>query len=355
VVVAGCTHPLHHQSTQLRKSNTNEENAMKKKLFRISSIIVLVILVLTLVTLAAGAIAKSNLAKENPAPGQLVDVGGYKLHINCMGEGSPTVILEAGWADYSATWAYVQPKVAKTTQVCSYDRAGYGWSDPSPHPRTASWRADELHTLLVNANVQGPYVLVGHSLGGMLVRVYAHNYPDVVAGMVLVDSMHEEQYERLPGAKRSISDQVRQFRLLDVLSSTGFMALAPQAIPNQGLPDEMLEKYKAAWAATGFFKTAIAEMNAMEESTAEVRSLQITSFENLPLSVLSAGLEFSFPSLSEAENQQYWEKTRAMRLELASLSLNSKHFIAEQSHHNIQHDQPELVVDTILEMVDALR
>ena len=90
--------------------------------------------------------------------------------------------------DYSATWIYVQPEVAKTTRVCSYDRAGYGWSDPSPYPRTANWRVEELHTLLVNASIQGPYVLVGHSLGGMLARVYAHNYQDEVIGMVLVDS-----------------------------------------------------------------------------------------------------------------------------------------------------------------------
>ena len=278
---------------------------MKIKLFRFGSIAMLVLLILALVTLAAGLVAKSNLAKAHPAPGQLVDVGGYKLHINCMGEGSPTVILEAGWADYSATWAYVQPEVAKTTRVCSYDRAGYGWSDPSPHPRTANWRVEELHMLLVNANVQGPYVLVGHSLGGMPMRVYAHTYPDEGVGMVLVDSMHEEQYDRLPGAKSTISDMVRQFRMLGVLSSTGIMALVPQAIPRQGLPDEVFAQHQVIWATTGFFTTSVAEMNAMLEGTAEVRALQITSFGNLPLSVLSAGLDFPIPSLSEAENKQY--------------------------------------------------
>jgi len=328
---------------------------MKKKFFRFSSIVMLFILILALVTLTAGAIAKSNLAKQHPAPGQLVDIGGYKLHINCTGEGSPTVILEAGWADFSATWTYLQPEVANITRICSYDRAGYGWSDPSPHPRTASWRVEELHTLLVNANVQSPYVLVGHSLGGMLMRVYAHTYPDEVVGLVLVDSMHEEQYERLPGAKRSISDRVQQFRMLGILSSTGFMALAPQMIPSQGLPDEVFVQYKAIWATTGFFKAAVGEMKAMEESTAEVRALQITSFGNLPLSVLSAGLDFPIPSISEAENQQYWEETRAMQSELAALSSTVKKTIADQSHHNIQHDQPGLVIDAIREMVDALR
>jgi len=328
---------------------------MMKKFFRFSSIAMLVILVLALVTLAAGTVAKSNLAKQYPAPGQLVDVGGYKLHINCTGEGSPTVILEAGWADYSATWIYVQPEVAKTTRVCSYDRAGYGWSDPSPYPRTVNWRVEELHTLLVNASVQGPYVLVGHSLGGMLARVYAHNYPDEVIGMVLVDSEHEEQYDRLPGAKSTIPDQGRQFRMLGALSSTGFMALAPQAIPNPGVPDEVFAQYKVIWATTGFLTTAATEINAMLDSTAEVRALHITSFGNLPLSVLSQGVYTLNPALSEAENQQHWDEWQAMQSELAALSSTGKKTVAEQSHHNIQHDQPDLVIDAILEMVDALR
>ena len=199
---------------------------MKTKVYRTLSIVMLVFLILSLITLAAGAIAKSNLAKQNPAPGQLVDVGGYKLHINCMGKGSPTVILESGQGDYSLTWAYVQPQIAKITRVCSYDRAGLGWSDPSPNPRTASKQVEELHTLLVNSAVQGPYVLVGHSRGGMLVRMYAHNYPNEVISMVLVDSLHEERFIRNPGLGNAIKDAARQFSMLTFLSSTGIMALA---------------------------------------------------------------------------------------------------------------------------------
>ena len=328
---------------------------MKKKLLRVGRILVLGVVILALATLIAGGITKSNLAKGSPAPGQLVDVGGYNMHINCTGVGSPTVILEAGWSDYSPTWAYVQPEVAKTTQVCSYDRAGYGWSDPSPNPRTASWRVKELHTLLVNANIQGPYVLVGHSLGGIFVRVYAHTYPDEVVGMVLVDSTHEEQYGRLPGAKSTITDQGRQFRMLGILSSTGFMALAPQAIPNPGMPDEIFAQNKVTWATTGHLTTAAEEISAMLESTAEVRALHITSFGDLPLSVLSAGLEIQIPFLSIAENQQYWAERRAMQSELASLSSNSKQTIAGQSDHAIQFDQPDFVIDAVREMVDEIK
>src|SRR3972149_4273654 len=134
---------------------------MKTKVVRIISILMLVVLILALGTLIAGAIAKANLAKLYPAPGQLVDVGGYELHINCTGQGSPTVTLAAGSLEYSLFWALVQPEVARFTRVCSYDRAGYGWSEPRPHPRTANTMVEELHTLLVNANVKGPYVLVG--------------------------------------------------------------------------------------------------------------------------------------------------------------------------------------------------
>lgn len=328
---------------------------MKSKAFRIISIIGLVLVLLLIGTGIAGAVAKSNLAKQHPAPGLLVDVGGYKLHINCVGQGSPTVILESGWGDYSATWAYVQPDVARITRVCSYDRAGYGWSEPSAHPRTANAMVQELHTLLVKAKNQGPYVLVGHSLGGMLMRVYAYNYPDEVAGMVLVDSVHEEQYNRLPGAIDAIQDRVQQFRMLSFLSSTGFMALAPQLIPNQGLPEDVFAQYKVNWATTGFFKTGAAEMDAMIASTAEVRALRITSLGNLPLSVISEGHYYPNPSLSNAENQQYWEEWQAMQSELVGLSSNGKQTIAEQSGHNIQHDQPDLVIDAIQEMVGALR
>ena len=132
--------------------------------------------------------AEARDAKAYPPPGQLVDVGGYRLHMNCTGSGSPTVVIESGWGDSSAAWGWVQPEVAKTTRVCAYDRAGMGWSDASPRPRTAREFAKDLHTLLEKVNEPGPYVLVGHSLGGYTVLVYAHDYPDEVSGLVLVDA-----------------------------------------------------------------------------------------------------------------------------------------------------------------------
>jgi pimeloyl-ACP methyl ester carboxylesterase len=328
---------------------------VKSKTVQIISIMLLVIVILVLGTGIAGAIAKANMAKQNSAPGQLVDVGGYKMHINCTGQGSPTVILEAGMGSSYLSWALVQPEVARFARVCSYDRAGYGWSEPSPHPRTAIVEVEELHTLLVNANIEGPYVLVGHSLGGMNVRVYAHNYPDEVVAIILVDSFHEERPIRNPELAKLNQASAGQYRLFMFLSSTGLMALLPQTIPNPGFPADVYTQYQAVIATGNDFETTVVEMNAVEESSAEVRALKITSLGDMPLIVLSAGSLESIPSLSEAENQHLREEMQAQQSELAALSSNSKHVIAEQSGHMIQFDQPNLVIDAIREVVVAFR
>jgi pimeloyl-ACP methyl ester carboxylesterase len=149
------------------------------------------IVVLGLVGASYEAIAAAGDAQRYPAPGQLVDVGGFRLHIQCVGEGSPTVVLDAGLSGSSLDWSLIQPELGHTTRVCAYDRAGMGWSDPGPQPRTPRQIADELHTLLTNAGIAGPYVLVGHSLAGKNVRLFALSHPDQVAGMVLVDARGE--------------------------------------------------------------------------------------------------------------------------------------------------------------------
>jgi len=336
---------------------------MKKKLIRISSIVLQGVLILALGTLTAGAIAKANLKQQHPAPGQLVDVGGYKMHLYCIGEGSPTVILAAGMGDFSVTWGAVQPEIAKTTRVCSYDRAGYGWSDPSPYDLTINGMAEELHTLLGSANVPGPYVMVGHSLSGLMVRVFTHNYPEDVAGMVLVDSTHEEQYIRLTAAipkfgellQSGNENGMRQYRFFRFLSSTGVMALMPQFIPNSGFPEAIFEQYKANWSTTNFFNTILAEAGALEEILADTRDMHITSFGSLPLIVLSAEPAGFDPNYSDAENQILGQIRQELQSDLLTLSSDSKWIVAEQSGHYIHHDQPDLVIDAILEMVGALQ
>ena len=127
-------------------------------------------------------------ARAYPMPGQLIDVGGHRLHLNCTGSGSPTVVLEPGGGDMSSNLGWIAPAVAQHTRVCVYDRAGRGWSEPADNPQDAIQIATDLHTLLQRADVPGPYVLAGHSFGGLYVLTYAARYPDEVAGMVLIDA-----------------------------------------------------------------------------------------------------------------------------------------------------------------------
>src|SRR5213082_131637 len=167
---------------------------IRRRLLRLLVICSLTLVGLLLLGLSYQAIASALDASHYPPPGKLVDIGGYRLHINCTGTGSPTVILDAGLGGTSLDWSKIQPAVARFTRVCSYDRAGYGWSDTGPGPRTSQQIVKELHLLLVHGQISGPYLLVGHSVGGLNMRLYAYRYPQEVAGMVLLDTTSEHQF-----------------------------------------------------------------------------------------------------------------------------------------------------------------
>lgn len=214
----------------------------------------------------------------------------------------------------------------------------------------------ELHALLVNAGIPGPYVLVGHSLGGLHMRLYAHNYPDDVVGLILVDSLHEDQPILDPVYTKANQADVKPFRMLSLLNSTGIMALAPQSIPNQGLPDDAYAQYQASLATSSFFKTTLAEIDAQAGNCAEVRALKNRSFGSLPLIVLSRGRAGDGSvSLSDAENQQSWDVWKTLQPTLATLSSAGRQIVVEQSGHMIPFEQPDFVIAAIREMVVALQ
>jgi pimeloyl-ACP methyl ester carboxylesterase len=313
-------------------------------------------LIIGIITLAAIGATYQIIATEMdkhayPPLGQMVAVGGYQMHLYCTSAnatGSPTVILETGLGSTSAAWALVQPEVAKATRVCSYDRAGMGWSDPSPEPRDAGNITLELHTLLQNANVPGPYVLVGWSYGGLYVREYAGQFGDEVAGMVLLDSSHPDQWTRTPQGQAQYETNAKIYSVAPALARLGLMRVRGFTQPSSGLPTPYDQALKASFAATKDWDAQSAEFLASPETNDQVR--QLTSWGNMPLFVLTA-TEHSTPP----EQERLWQNWQT---ELTALSVNSVHQVLEGADHASFWRDPEtakITTSAILQVVEAAR
>jgi pimeloyl-ACP methyl ester carboxylesterase len=281
-----------------------------------------------------------------PMPGQLVDAGGYNMHIHCTGQGRPTVILESGLGDSYISWQKVQPQISQFVRVCSYDRAGLGYSDSSTRPRTSKVMAEELHTLLQNAGISGPIVLAGHSLGGYTVRLYATLYRGDVAGIVLVDASHPEQMKRFPPAVNDLQGTwIREAEFLEFIMPLGI----PRLLGFCGSDG-------ATRAAECNFRSAhegVAEMKSFAESATQTAATG--SLGDMPLAVLSHDPDTPQPDLPEdlvKPTNDAWEQ---MQEDLAHLSTRGKQTVAKNSGHYIQIDRPDMVVDAIREIVEQAR
>jgi pimeloyl-ACP methyl ester carboxylesterase len=254
--------------------------------------------------------------------------------------------------------------VAQTTRVCAYDRAGLGWSERGPEPLTVEHTVEELHTLLTNAGIEGPYVLVGHSLGGAYVRAYAFRYPEEVVGLVLVDASHEDQEARFPEAfaKVSVQSRTQMARLLGLVqaaNSLGIFAMSPQSYPDAyipPMPEATREVYKGVVLSYGSFFAAVAEQYAhVEDNLAEIREMHITTLGDIPLVVLSAA-KMELPEgygLTDEDIAELQPEQAEMHAELAALSPQGEVVVAEESTHYIHFDQPELVTEAINHVLDA--
>lgn len=308
--------------------------------------------------LLAGVRAKARLKMNYPPPGDLIDVGGYKLHFHRQGDSGPSVILDAGAGEHATSWALVQPEAAKFARVYAYDRAGLGWSDPGPTPRTNQQMVEELHTLLHKAGVPVPYILVGASLGGLNARLYAHRYPDEVAGLVLVDAAHEEQYasEGMRQAFESIQKMMpRMYGMMRALVSSGLPALFPQSFKmlapvSPNFPSESAQATFALRAADEkYFRAAEAELSAVPASHAQIREMQVDSLGDIPTVVLMHGKyeQMQTPDLTELNEST----NRRLQPQVAAQSSNGKLIVAEHSGHNIPGEQPEIVVEAIREVI----
>ena len=309
--------------------------------------LVALVLLLALAGFLYENISEARDRRFNPASGELIDVGGYKMHIDCAGQGSPAVILDSGLGDSYVSWQKVQPQIAKSTRVCSYDRAGIGYSDSGRRPRTSRVMAEELHSLLQAAKIAPPYVLVGHSMGGYDVRLYASLYRNEVSGMVLVDADHPDQENRFPPAMRDVEGGWR--REAEFLAYT-----MPFGLPRfLGLCEEG-PVLRAADCNFHSAREAMEEMKAFSQSAAEAATTG--SLGDLPLAVLSHDPEkqplAELPAEIVQPANQAWEK---MQEELAHLSTRGTQTIAKGSSHYIQEDRPDVVVEAVRAVVEHAR
>jgi pimeloyl-ACP methyl ester carboxylesterase len=334
------------------------------------------ILVVLLGTLAlpvvAGAVYQAigtwRYRRRFPPPGRLVRFKETRMHIYVTGEGTPTVVFESGMGASCLSWTLVQPQVARFARAVSYDRAGHGWSDPAREPRTARQIAQELRTLLDAAGIPGPYVLVGHSFGGYVNRVFAHLYHDRVAGMVLVDSVHPAEWENpTPEQLRMIEEGLRYAWIAAWLARLGFVrfclarlargssklgwaaasvfgvgaAAALQRIAGEirKLPAPILPIVRELWSQPKNFMSLGQHVAALPVSAAQAAT--VSSLGDLPLVVLS-GDHHAAPYIG-------WQR------DLAQLSSCGRHQVASDCGHWIHLDHPELVTRAIREVVTAVR
>ena len=291
---------------------------------------------LALMTALTGAtyqwLATRRELAATPPPGHLVDVGGYRLHLWCTGSGTPTVILDNGLGGSSVGWGFVQPAVARFTRVCSYDRAGLGYSDPGPSPRTARRLASELAQLLDRSGIAGPVVLVGASIAGFNVRVFASDRPERTAGLVLVDASHEDDAHEVPPMARFVPllSTIGALRLFGVSFGQRVETLHPS-----------VRRYALAtsFRAAGY-QAAADELIHIRDSVLEVRSSRRT----LPIPVVVV--------TGARGTDENW---RRFQQDLTTLSERGCLRVAPQSGHVVSVDQPEIVVDAIRSVVETAR
>ena len=308
------------------------------------------------------AVATHKERQQYPPPGQLIDVGGYNLHIYSVGEGSPTVVFDhslgsLGWANY-----LVFQELAKITRVVVCDRAGYGWSEPSPKPRTSEQIVQEFHTLLTKAGIESPYILVGNSFGGYTTRLYTHKFPEKVVGMVLTHSLHEETVLNFPRSIKLMAIVfLFSFKISQISAALGIVRLAGilglfELFKKELLkfPSLELKRLKLSFYSSKHWATMFREVRNIKKSSQQMK--QTGSLGNMPLVVISANsfLKRSFFT-ALLPLRQVDESWNQMQAELLKLSTNSKQIIAAKSSHFIWVDEPEVMVKAVRELVAIVR
>ncbi len=296
-----------------------------------------------------------------PPIGRMISVDGHQVHIYCTGTGAPTVILEGGRTAGSLVWAWVQRDVSKVSRVCSYDRPGYGWSDPTDIPLDAAHTSQQLHAFLQAANEKPPYIVVGHSMGGAYARMFAGDHREELAGLVLVDATHPSMMTS--GAEIGLPpiDKPQGGSLGTVLVSSGMLPLAMQlGIVKTGyddswagLPPEFVPALKAFTTSPQFFETYTKETPTFADSLNQISSLD--GLGNMPLTVISSD-KWVDKDQETAERRAEWQKKQQRKW--LSISTKSQFLIVPGADHNSllnNKDHAGIVANAIVKMVEARR
>jgi pimeloyl-ACP methyl ester carboxylesterase len=308
---------------------------------------------LAVADIAYQAAAEASDRRVYPPPGRLVDTGGHRLHIRCAGEGTPGVVIIPAMGDTSAAWLAIQDAVAACTAVCVYDRPGLGWSDGAAGWPSAAGMARELHDLLNAAGIARPVVLVGHSLGGLLARVFAQMYPDEMAGLVLVDSSHPDQTERLPVAGLRTRPGARLAEVALEFARPLAVRRVLQRIRHEPpggvlIAHEMTAKYRRANAKELLaFEAICRQVGVIAGDLGDLPLAVLTSSEHAP------GLPEDSPA--QQARSRFYPAWVALQEELAALSARSVHVTAPNAGHLLNRDDPGLVARTITDLVLRVR
>ena len=297
-----------------------------------------------------------------PPPGDMIEVNGYRIHLYCTGNGSPTVVIDAGNGSLAIEWIPIQEELSRSLRVCVFDRAGYGWSEAGVTRRDGMQVVSELHEVLNTAGEVGPFLLVGHSLGGVHVRLYAAYYPNEVAGLVLVDTAYP--LEITPEFETQMRTSIGFYQAMGLLTGSGLMRIigplgSEDALPATArkLPQELRESYLNLLLDPQQYRTAIAEMTALPDTFLQTNQALIARpvLAKLPLIVLTAG-KIAGPGSTPHKVQLVETPISRIEMdaELAAASSFSQQRVLEDSGHSVHQDAPEAIVQAVIDLVKMI-
>ena len=302
------------------------------------------LLVLACVGAIYEALSRSRERALYQPPGKLIDIGGYRLHLYCSGEGGPTVVLDYGLEGSYLDWYRVQPEIAGFTRVCSYDRGGYGWSDPSPKPRLPSVMVEELHTLLAQAGERPPYLVVGHSFGGFDALMFAHKYREEVAGVVVVDGSHPDEWLPFPWRSRL------WYRVMEMTMPLGLPRWRRWCGTR---PPEIAAIKQAISCRSQVRRTAYRQRSAFAAGATEVRNLG--TLGDLPLVVIARDADRPPADPMDRLFSQREKQWNTLQQKLVELSRDATFIVAKGSGHDVPLQRPDVIAAVVQTMVEKVK